>query len=537
MIRFSRVSIISIVILGAVFATLTVLPSTSAAATQTKAARDPFAGLTQTTEIDGVLNNAEQVNAAAKKFFAERNNRTPDAAVTLSERNLSSKYIELEKRYFDESRIKTPADFAKLLEELDTNYDTYPEDVKLLVARISPLRKMGGFFWRVLPMLNHARMAQEVGSGALRAVYAQMAIKFPDNVDKVVFQYLTQPQEGLLEQFASERDLQVFAHLSLYPALKTSIKRIEKLNLTDKPVVFDARLRFGEDSFPGSSTNRFHLVGEAERFTMLSRLHRRLFMIAVFVSYDLDGLMKYRAAIGKKMGVDVAGLQELNPMSSYFGGAQAEIAGLTRETRVKMMSKYPSLYTLRSANEPASTSFGKRAMILAYNHFRMHVLYLTNAWQVLQKSGRAGNSVLDPEFFESRKEQIDEAMSVAVKLVPKDVSEAYPIHSNRLGKIVHVNIRNFFYNPPTDLKKLLPTEFDKGDSRADKNGWIKAEVDHKPVIFRDYSKGRATGWNVAEYKKVFPDVRSPEDVATVERTLNSTLNGRLISGMLVPFAR
>ncbi len=509
-------------------------------ATQTKAAAlDPFTGMTQATEIDGILNEPEQVNALAKKFFSERNNRTPDAAITLSERSLSDKYIEFEKRYFDETKIKTPADFAALLEELDKNYDGYPEDMKLLVARITPLRQMGGFFWRVIPILSKARMTQEIGSGALRAVYSQMAIKFPDNVDKVVFQYLTQPQPGLLQQFTSERDLQVFAHVTLYPALKTSIKRIEGLNLAAKPVVFDARLRFGEDSFPGSSTNRFHLVGEAERFTMLSRLHRRLFMIAVFCAYDLDGLMKYRAAVGKKLGVDVAALQELNPLSSYFGDAQAELGGITRETRVAMMKKFPNLYKLRSADEPATTSFGKRAMVLAYSHFRMHVSYLSNAWKVLQKSGRAGTSVLDPEFFESRKEQIGDAMEVASNLVPKDAAAAYPIHSNRLGSdnVVHVNVRNFFYNPPADLKNLLPNSFDKGDTRADKNGWIKAEVGGKSVIFRDYAKGRAIGWNVNEYKKLFPDAKNPADIATIERNLNSTLNGRLISGMLVPFVR
>ncbi|MBL7715273.1 MAG: hypothetical protein JNL01_07360 [Bdellovibrionales bacterium] len=493
-----------------------------------------------------------------------KSKRSPAAAAgSPSESLISKEFKGYRDRYLG---AKKTSELVDLIDDLNTNYSKLKEnDTKFFAARMLMIKSLGGVIWKMIPLIEKTRMAQEVAAGMLRGMYEQLDIRFPDAQNKVVFEYMTQPQAGDTEQFKTVSDIQdKLVMAKLYPAIISSIKKLEAIDLKKEPIVFDTALRFGdEEATITQSHHRYKWVGEAERFAMLARLHRRASNLLLFTAYDLNDFIPFRQTIAKKLGFDV--------VKGEVTGA--DIAGLDRKTRTAIAKRYsfpldsavvsvkkikvpagfpnptpfgPAWVTLPFWVDGASkVVFGEQQSKAAYQHLSAAVTYGQSAFDamVAESKDEGALSVIDPALFAGRKDQIKDALKTMRAMIPEVVAKdtatkaPYTLHDLSGGRKIVVDVKGFYYHPPRNLTELFPTQFDAGAGKSDKGGWVTVKVDGKETQYRDYSKGRAIGWNKAVYAKLFPGLPSGDQVDDYQRILLRTCGARFLTSGLFGFVK
>ncbi|MBI3542011.1 MAG: hypothetical protein HY075_01870, partial [Deltaproteobacteria bacterium] len=231
----------------------------------------------------------------------------------------------------------------------------------------------------------------------------------------------------------------------------------------------------------------------------MARFHRRMSTISQLEAYNINGNIALRKEIGRKVGVDVA-------LSSSFGGSEAlSIDGMTRVERVKIAKSHPELFRLRSN--------GKFWMKRAYMHLNKWAEYTSHAWDLVQGERNSHlDSLLDPDLFTGRNEQTEKALANLKRLVPPLGSKEgmARIQGAITGEGAYVNVRDYFLNPPEDLKALMPTKFVAHQDiealravypslRPSKKSTVTMKLDvggsKRDVEWRNYLYGRAVGWD------------------------------------------
>jgi hypothetical protein len=479
--------------------------------------------------------NDKQIEKLSESFKAEMKRR-PSGSSLIGSEDLMSKEL----KEFRDKMIKARDGytFAATLTEYDKNYDNLPNDLKFVVARMSTFLPFRGIVWRATPLIHQTVVTQEMLLTTIRNMAEQVMINNPDSHLQAQMAFLSMPHADILgKQFKTEQELTNFFAIEVYPALGKAIKRLENIKMVnvdasgrETPIVFDAKIRFGEHAFSDAydATDRFKIVGEAERFATLARYHRRLSNIAQTAAYNWNGHLALRRDIGRKFGVDAV---KSNAGFLGFGGG-VFIDGVTRKERVEVIRqpKFANLYTLLPN--------GKQWTKLAFNHLHASVMYLDKAWTFIRDNRDPSEYMqLDPEVFQARKDQIDEGVANMKRLVSSDGPTT--IQGALSGDKLTVNVKAFFENPPRDMKTLYPTEFAadedvmplkaKFSDMVAKDGTVKMKLGNQPVEWRNYFYGRAKAWNREAYKGLFPDVKSGADVARAQRILNETRGSRLIS--------
>ncbi len=304
------------------------------------------------------------------------------------------------------------------------------------------------------------------------------------------------------QRFYVENDLVDFLATDVYQALGTAIKRMAKLKTTieingkSTPLVFDGRIRFGENAFNQSydAVDRFALIGESEKFAAMARFHRRMAMISQLVAYNMNGNIALRKEIGKKYGVDAT-------LSGMLSDDALGVDGLVRSERVKIAKGHPRLFTLRN----------KEWMKTAYLHLNKWAEYLGRAWEGLQTERDNYDMLLDPDVFAGRHEQIDKSIANLRRMLPSPAKGGVAaVYGSVSGDELKIDLKNFFFNPPTDLKALMPIKFNQhqdieplrhvygvNNLRLGNKSTVQMRMDvagHKrEVEWRNYLFGRATG--------------------------------------------
>lgn len=463
----------------------------------------------------------------------------------------------------------------KLLTEYDTNYDNaeaaYPNDLKYVIARLSPLRAMRGFFWRMAPLAHQAAVTQEQLLGMVRSFAEQVMIYEPDTQWPAYVAFLAIPSKANLavpsyatklkkprsdSRFLVENDLPDFLANEVYPVLNTACNRLLALKMyveidgKQSPIVFDNQIRFGQNAFSAQydATDRFKIVGDAERFAGVARFNRRMAMIAQLSAYNWNGNIAMRDEIGKKFGIDAtvnAGNGIGNMITNLTSGNAAyNMDGVTREERVFISKKYPNVFELRS----------KAWMPVAYYHLHNYAYFSMKAWGRIRKESDEYNFLLDPDLSQGRRDQIDKSVRNLASLLPDPNSTGgTPVAQGSItGKTVHIDMKDFFNNPPENLHSLMPTGFAHHEDLVglDKlypeynapanNSIIKMKIGDTMVEWRNYLYGRATSWELddnSKYRVLFPDAKSGTDVADAQKVLSETRGGRPLLNTLVIFIK
>ena len=540
--------ILKSILLSLLAINLTAASSHAAKKTATKIASTPLVG----TVYDPQLLTDAQIKTHLKEAFdAENKNRSPADSVDANIGNTSADF----KKYRDQDlAMKSAADVKKFLDDLNTAYPTFHDnDIKFFAARILPMRTMGGFFWRIVPLVSQSRMSEEMAASGLRGIYEQMEIRFPEAQNTAIFDFLIQPQttpqtaaqiqanapQVLPPTFKKVSDLQAFVNNVFYNAVTASIVKLEGINLNGVPIAMDTELRFGDEGINASVSHKhFKWIGNAELAMTLARLHKRASNLLVFTAYQMDDFTAYRKNIAQRIGFDVATTTALFP-----------ITGLDRKTRVSVLKSYTNLMHLNDTMVTVNgqqVKYGVNQMQVAYDNLASAVTYIENAWAAIQKEQTGQEhyntalSILDPELSAGRKADINEAIENLRGLVPLPTNtarSAYTLHDAVSGSKVMVDLKSFYMNPPEDMKSLLPTEFSPGVGRSDGSGWVSTTVAGVTTKSRDYGKGRATGWDRNAYATVFPSLGTGEDVDDYQRVILRTCGGRFISGGLFGFIK
>lgn len=493
----------------------------------------------------------------AENFKAESKRRPAGATVAGTEDMLSKEYVEFRNKII---KCRTGVDFFEVIKSYDAKYDQIPasaNDLKFTIARMAAWMPMKGIIWRMTPMVHQVATTQEAILASLKNFSEQVKINEPNSQVEAHMLFLSMPTADLVgKQFHVESEFISFLAKEVYPALKKSVQRIEALKMVnvqkngeETPIVFDGKIRFGENSFNGNYDDyeRFKVLGEAERFAALARIQRRMYSIAVATAYNWNGHLALKRDIGKLYGIGVA---ESALFDALPGDADPYLRGVSRETRVATTKKYKNLYTL--------TPYGKDWMALAYFHLHKSGIFLEETWKNIKNNDNHYISQIDPEVFMARKEQNEVAIMNIKKLVGAygpGVSGRTKINGTMSGEELTVDLKGFYENPPRDLKVLLPTAFVKNEDlnglkklpqysslkevKSGTSDIMEVNLNGTNVRFRNYLFGRAISWNSSAeaYGKIFPSLKNGSDVGHAMKILNETRGTRLLTSGLTLFVR
>ena len=310
-------------------------------------------------------------------------------------------------------------------EASDDAKDPKCNDFKYFGARMLPFRKMGGYVWRMVPVVEGGQIvaSQELLLGALRNMAEEIAIHAPGSHNEAIFRFFTEPQAGQTKRFENERDVQNFYVAELAPQISTAIKRISAIKLST-PISLDERLRFGDVQM-ASGEKKFRLIGEAEKHAVLARMWRRMAAINVFAAYDQVGYLEVRRDLGRKQGIDAA----------ISGGvlsaiSDSEINGVTREERVRILKgkhSNPNFWNLDPKNGAAHMQFAYIDLYNSVNEMRK-----SNAALKLPLEKESNDWLLEPEVMLSRSDQTDHTLAQLWPLVIP-ANPKYVAHDTKSG--------------------------------------------------------------------------------------------------------
>ncbi|WP_127718394.1 hypothetical protein [Halobacteriovorax sp. HLS] len=404
---------------------------------------------------------------------------------------------------------------AKLISELEPKLDDMPADAKFLGTQLVMLKPFRGLIYRMIPLVEKEKITHSYLRNQVKIVASNMRVYLPMEHWEAGFEYMTEPylaKNGkIVTQFDDDKSFlkvtksgtekfQDFVGNEVYEAMATAANRIETIDFSEKPMVWDNKASSGKKSFKDDFEDiRYRNLGEAERYIALSSLHFGMHYLNYLVSYNIEGSLKLSKDIGKLYGID-----------GFFRG---EIEGVPSYKWVKKVNSksYENIGKLRKGY--------KANMALSYDHLKEGVRNLRIAREELRNESASRFLAIDPAKLNAWDENIERQFK-HIECLTNDQKEstpsACPIRSAVTGHTVIVDLKGFYMNPPNDLKAFLPTSWDTKTKMIKKHG----------KEFPNYKWGTPTQWNVSVYKKhVFPQITSDQDIPKYVRTLRQAFGG------------
>jgi hypothetical protein len=437
-----------------------------------------------------------QVKAGKARFSDQK--RTPSNQSAGDESMMSDAFRSTRDRFL---KLKTAEELDAFIVELEKNYDSFKdEDQRFFVAQLLPLKELRGVVWRSMPVFNKAKITHSYVLTALKNSQASMKIFLPTEQWEAGFEYITTPyvRDGKIpETFNSEAELVAYFAGPVRASLLQAAKRIQKIDLSDKTIVWDNKLLFGKASFV-DDVDRFRLVGEVERLSTLASIHGALAQVTYQRAYSSENAMKLYQDMGKLYGVD---------------GFLSEVDGAPSSKRTQVLRKpaYKNYGTL--------VEDGDKWMALSFNHLQESVRLTATIWDQIKREDRPLTEafLFDTSFARAYERGSD--LSIANMLAMVDGPAQ--IRSGITGETVTVDLPSFYRNPPQDLKVFLPTSFHSGSEWKEaklKDASGKVQV----VKYRNYDIGRGVDWNATAYRQLFPSLKSGKDVPTNVRVVSQS---------------
>lgn len=402
-------------------------------------------------------------------------------------------------------KVKTADELDAKLTELDKNYDSYSDDVKFMAAQLIPMRALRGLVWRLIPTVEDTKITHSLLLTQVKSLGVNMKIFLPTDQWNAAFDYITQPfvQNGqfpftqageVVAQFpkGSEVHVQAYMRNTVLPMLRTSALRLDKIDLSDSYIVWDNKLLYGPGAFP-SAMDRYSLVGEVEKQTSLTYLYGTLSEIAYQSAYSQEGGLKMNQQISKLYGWD-----------SFL----SKVDGVPASKRIQII------------RDPKYSNWGR-----LYDDGQK---WLNSSWHFLARSVAHGDLAwnamksrpVSEVYFSDNSYALPFQRPVNLRLdnLKKMLEGPTMIRSFITEETATVNLKEFYLNPPTDLKDLYATGFEGGAENATLS--LKTKDGVKAFSHRNYFKGRPMSWKIDAYKKYFPAVKNGTDLQNTARILS-----------------
>ncbi|WP_413291244.1 hypothetical protein [Bdellovibrio sp. HCB337] len=444
-------------------------------------------------------------------------------------RNISSASGSMSSEY---QALVQRVNTMKTAQELDTYLETLEKDLKAskekpadyvyVATLLTSLRPLRSIAWRSMGLAGQSVATQQKIMDTLRSAYTKSTVLPVENWDLFV-DFVSQPLPGATQKFTQESELQKYIATEVYNGVAASYNRLSTVDFGKIPgnsIVWDQQLNFGSTSFP-DQLDRYREITPVEHALLLARMNKLMYRIATFSAYSAKDAIKIEREIKLRYGVE-AGASWLHLVKSD---------GLTRQEKVNIIQqkKYAQSQTLNAA--------GKMWMGRAYQHLKGYVDYYETAYKLSKNSSRSQASFVDVEFVKLHDRELSLMVKNMKALVYGDNRETGEsvVQSSITGETARVNVKNFFANPPQDLKTLLPTSFDQGPKE------IKAEVDGKNLSYPNLRNGQAQAWSTQAYSNLFPELKNDSQGTKVlqkAKVISGVRGGDSVLGQFIhPFVK
>lgn len=441
-----------------------------------------------------------------KKKAIERGHRTIASGGSddqLSDDLMSPQLKEFRKNFL---AVTNAQQLDDLLKKLNAEYDTYPMDLKFVAANLIPYQVFRAFVYKITPTLTKARVTHSMLLTTVKEFAAGQGVFLPTQQWAAGFQYVAEPFTSDESRWSTTADVQDYMANTVYPAVLLSAQRIQALDFSQTPVIWDNQIGYGSASFV-DNIDRYRKIGEAERFTILANIHLALHRLSLFRAYNSDRFFDMAEDMGKLWGV-----------SAFFWDP---IDGATFKNRVNVMNQYPDNFSLDSQN-------GQKWMSTAFQHLQQFVYFNSLSWNELKDQPSSKTSFIDPGLFRP----LTREATLTAGTLEDMIKGKTTVRSAITGETLVVDLPAFFTKPPQSLLSLLPTQFDETPEQTK-----KTFADGKTLSVRNYYWGRATGWNVSAYQPYFPSITSSADIPNATRILSQVWGGGFFSAAMAGFVQ
>lgn len=397
----------------------------------------------------------------------------------------------------------------RLIETYETKYSTLPEDAKFLSIMLSSLKPFRGILYKVKEFVSQHKMAHSNILTTFKAVAANIKLLFPDNTHHLpaLFEYVAAPYRvngKLVRQVSNEADIQNWLFCVVGGNMLQTLEKLSGLQLK-KPITWDNTVVYGRDSYL-DNINRYKLFDKIEREVFVASLEAGLGQIYFSKSYSAKNAGDFSSEIGKKLGVNVI---------LSFG----KVNGLTPKDVVKVLNK--KKFNEFGKKVSCQVMSGEACTVAAYSLAKSSVERLDAVWDDFRayRNSSQNQFFLDSSFFS--KNFNDEN----IRKIKTFFSEDFvAIRSSITGEVIEVSVKNFYMNPPQDLKALMPTSFE-----IQKYRFISAQKGREDK-YRNYFYGRPTAWNAKAYEAYFRsgqsgEALSPKKIGMISRIMSHAFGG------------
>ncbi|MCP4914836.1 MAG: hypothetical protein GY909_17085 [Oligoflexia bacterium] len=453
----------------------------------------------------------------ARKRRVSRSFASSDVDLSL----MSAEYKQMRDKVINASSAD---ELHKMIIDVEGKMDKLPADAKFLASVLVTLKPFRGIVYRMIPMVEKPRITHSFLRNQVKSMASNMRVYLPTEHWEAGFAYITQPymkKNGeVVEQFtkpgmfakdkrSATEKFQEHISTEVYAAIAQSARTIQDIKF-EKPIVWDNKLVFGPESFQDEiNENRYRYMQEGERRLALSSLHFGLHYITFFSAYDIEGSLKLSKDIGKLYGVD-----------GFLGGPDSR-EGAPSYKVVKQVKKYKNLYTIRDG--------GANFMDLSFRHLTEGVRQLRLAREEVRNEAPGRLFVINAARVDPWDENFEKTMA-NIECAVEDVegsSKVCSVRSAITSEVVKVDLRNFYMNPPSDLKSFMPI------------GWntSKTKIKDKKlgVTYPNYFWGHPTKWDGSAYAPYFPEANTNSDMRKYARVLRQGWGGEMFGAPIAMF--
>lgn len=418
--------------------------------------------------------------------------------------------------------LKTSDDLALLVDTYSKNesFDALSSQAKWVAAQIAALKPLRGIVTRIRPLVSKsdAKFVHSFIVTWIRSINAGINAFNPNSEWQVGFDYLVKPYKGMGDDIKSEKDLYIYVKNEILPNLKQYEERIRsivykgddlrELNEDFSPFYFDNKTLYSTMNIVDED-DRFVVIDRAEVHSLISSINFALSSAQYSLAYDWDGLLSAVNRVAKSYG--------------FFSFFNTSIGNMTAEKRIKAIKESKDLFVLVPDNKhiPGGGASWTNA---AYPWFKEGVRQGRLAWSYTRdyqgvRSER--HPLIDPRGFIPFQRVIDTSFDAISDLIEGDGVRSSMIQ----GEEVKVNFKEFFTNPPQDIKKFLATGFKKG-----KKELVEPTTKKK---YRNYEYKNPEKWNLDIYKPYFPEI-DQKGVPNAVRVMGQAWGGGLLGAVFLP---
>jgi len=450
-------------------------------------------------------------SATFQKIMDYHKSHRKPASASVSDSQLSPAFKAFRDKFL---KVKTADQLEALLVEGEKNYDSYPIDLQYFVAQFELIRPYRSIVYRLRPVFEKNRSVQSFAVTTLKSIASGLRIYLPTSQWEAGFEYITVPSvndgQGQNRQFKTIPEFQAFL-ISIVPEYKKALTRIINIYKThpEAEIVWDNKLLYGPGTFE-DSLDRYRLHASSEIAGTISAGFMSLQAIYAFCSYNQNDLLEVYEALGRLVGI--------NGFDRLF----SEL-GISDENRhgVLMRPNFKNFLTLL----PIGESTYMRA---ALQYLRMAVSYLDASWKIKATDASNDYAWFNPLKLQADRRVIDLRIANMVDIVKGKT----PLRSVVTGEVAEVNYPEFYMNPPKDIKRLFPVEFDRTPQFKTVNG-----QSGKSYEYRNYFRGRAIGWDAKAWAPYIPSISQNSDVGVALRIFNQSWGGDFLAPVADVIAR